>query len=72
MGVGIDKMKLFELAKDGRGLTGLELGFYYNTEFVEPYTGSDYAQTLTGANLSANPDPLNQWDSGVSGPGSRV
>ena len=65
VGVGIDKMKLFELAKDGRGLTGLELGFYYNTEFVEPYTGSDYAQTLTGANLSANPDPLNQWDSGV-------
>ena len=41
VGVGIDKMKLFELAKDGKGLTSLELGFYYNPDFVMPYVGGD-------------------------------
>ena len=39
VGVGIDKMSLFELAKEGKGLTSLELGFYYNSQYVVPYAG---------------------------------
>ena len=67
VGVGIDKMALFELAKEGKGLESLELGFYYNTKFVEPVNrlggNTTYKNVLTAANLSANPNPVNQWDS---------
>lgn len=71
--LGIDQMSVFELAKEGRGLTGLELGFYYNTKYVEPYLGPDngdpaelrYRTVLSDANLSATPtlNSANQWDS---------
>lgn len=63
--VGIDKLSLFELAKEGKGLTGLELGFYYNTKYVEPYyaAGSTYLAELTAANLSGTPNAANQWNS---------
>lgn len=61
IGVGIDKMSAFELAKSGKGLSGLELGFYYNPEFVEPYTNGDYKATLSSANLG-NANTVNQWD----------
>ena len=67
VGVGIDKMALFELAKEGKGLESLELGFYYNTKFVEPVTklggNSTYQQVLSAANLASNPNPINQWNS---------
>lgn len=48
VGVGIDKMTLFELAKEGKGLSGLELGFYYNSEFVVPYVGGSVDGTTVG------------------------
>lgn len=78
VGVGIDRMRLFELTKGGKGLTGVELGFYYNTNFVEPYTGAntaapyapgtaaDYKAVLENANLSNDPNLLNQWYSSGS------
>lgn len=80
VGVGIDKMTAFELAKDGKGLTSLELGFYYNTDYVVPYVGgnasnvgtydyknaSAYQNILEEKNLAgAGRDQINQWDSGV-------
>lgn len=52
VGVGIDKMSLFELSKGGKGLTGLELGFYYNTDYVVPYVGD--AATSHGSAGSYN------------------
>ena len=78
MGVGIDKMTAFELAKDGKGLTSLELGFYYNTQYVMPYVGGSvdnvdtydykrpdaYKTILTNNNLSGA-NSVNQWDSNV-------
>ena len=60
VGVGMDKMSLMELSKDGRGLYSLELGFYYNSAFVEPYTGADYKTTLEQYNLGSQ--SANQWD----------
>ncbi len=61
--VGIDKLSVFELSKEGRGLTGLELGFYYNTKYVEPYYTDSYLAELTAANLSGTPNAANQWNS---------
>lgn len=49
VGVGIDKMTLFELAKDNKGLTGLELGFYYNPTYVVPYVGG----AVTSSNVTS-------------------
>lgn len=65
VGVGIDKMAAFQLAKDGMGLYGAELGFYYNDEFVEPYTGSggqSFADVIGTYNLGSR---ANQWDSSL-------
>lgn len=62
VGVGIDKMAAFQLAKDGKGLYGVELGFYYNSEFVEPYNTNTktFAEAITEYNLGSN--TKNQWD----------
>lgn len=65
VGVGIDKMAAFQLAKDGMGLYGAELGFYYNNEFVEPYTGTGgqtFADVIGTYNLGSR---ANQWDSSL-------
>lgn len=78
VGVGIDKMTAFELSKGGKGLTGLELGFYYNPDYVVPYVGgtttpvtsynynypSGYKAQIKGANLKSGvgKSSLNQWD----------
>ena len=78
VGVGIDKMSLFELAKEGKGLTSLELGFYYNSQYVVPYAGgtvnkdtaaSYNAYQTAGAyadtlrQYNIGTNPVNQWSS---------
>lgn len=62
IGVGVDRTQVWELLKDSgnKGLTSLELGFYYNKTYIEPYTGGDYAATITAANI-ANNSYANQW-----------
>lgn len=48
IGVGIDKMDELDLFKQGSdGIYSLELGFFYNNTFIEPYTG------LTGEHTEA-------------------
>lgn len=52
VGVGIDRMNVLDLFKqDNNGVYSLELGFYYNETYIEPYTGTDYKATLTAANI---------------------
>lgn len=68
VGVGIDRMNLLELLKDGNGIYGLELGFYYDSTYIEPYTGgtanSDdgYKAVLEAANINNN-SFSHQWTS---------
>lgn len=54
VGVGVDRTQVWELLKNSgnKGLTSLELGFYYNKKYIEPYTGGDFAATLTSANIN--------------------
>ena len=54
VGVGIDNMKLLDLFKqDDRGIYSAELGFYYDSTIIEPYTGpdGDYLKVIQEANL---------------------
>ena len=37
VGLGVDRLELLELLKDGDGLTSLEAGFYYDSNIIEPY-----------------------------------
>lgn len=69
VGVGIDNIDEFVLANDtgaGTGLSSLELGFYYNSDFVRPYTGaiagddSAYLSVLNANNIGSG---TNQWSS---------
>lgn len=66
VGVGIDRMHLLELLKDGNGIYGLELGFYYDQRYLEPYTGATanddagYKTVLEAANIN-NSAFQNQW-----------
>lgn len=74
VGVGVDRAQVWELMKnsEGRGITSLELGFYYNKTYIEPYTGLDsavvshedltaaYMNTIRQANI-ANSSYPNQW-----------
>ena len=40
VGVGIDNMNLLDLfQRDDRGIYSAELGFYYDSTIIEPYTG---------------------------------
>jgi len=62
VGVGMDRMDVYDLFKksEENGLYSLELGFYYNSEFVEPYIHQPYTsmeengylKTLQMANLT--------------------
>ena len=55
VGVGIDRTQVWELLKnsENKGLTSLELGFYYNKDYIEPYVGAGgYAATLEKANIT--------------------
>jgi hypothetical protein len=53
VGVGIDRMNLLDLFRQNdNGIYSLELGFYYDSQFIEPYTGSgDYKAVIEAANL---------------------
>lgn len=70
VGVGIDNIDEFILANTNgnKGLSSLELGFYYNSAYVTPYTGgaagddAAYLAALQSANISATPTK-NQWSS---------
>ena len=76
VGVGIDKMTLFELSKDGKGLTGVELGFYYNTEFVMPWmgdgTGATPVTNVAGYNYNRPTDFKQVLESKNLTPGASV
>ncbi len=37
VGIGVDRTQLLELVKDGKGLSSLEAGFYYDNTIIEPY-----------------------------------
>lgn len=69
VGVGIDNIDEFVLANDtvaGTGLSSLELGFYYNSNFVRPYTGAtagDDAAYLSILNANNIGSGTNQWSS---------
>ena len=59
VGVGISRMNLLELFREKNdGVYGLELGFYYDSTFIEPYTGAvanndeDYLKVIQAANLT--------------------
>lgn len=64
VGVGVDREQVLKLLEDGKGLTSLELGFYYNNRYIEPYTGDDgdFAATIAAANINNGAYPTNtQW-----------
>lgn len=63
VGVGVDRTQVLKLLEGGRGLTSLELGFYYNEKYLEPYTGGrDYATVITEANINNAAYPENtRW-----------
>lgn len=53
VGVGIDNMKLLDLfQQDDRGVYSAELGFYYDSTIIEPYTGPNnkYLEVIQAAN----------------------
>lgn len=65
VGVGISRMNLLDLFKQqdnqdnqDNGIYGLELGFYYDSRYIEPYTGatandnSAYRAIIEAANLT--------------------
>ena len=60
VGVGIDRMNMLELFqdKDHDGIYSAELGFYYDSTFIEPYTGATanddagYRAVIEAANLA--------------------
>lgn len=66
VGVGIDNIDEFVLANQSgnQGLSSLELGFYYNSDFVRPYTGvvagddAAYLSILSANNIGTG---VNQW-----------
>ena len=52
IGVGIDKMDELDLFKQGSdGIYSLELGFFYNNTFIEPYTGLTGEHTEAGLSV---------------------
>lgn len=62
VGVGIDRMNVLDLfQQDDRGVYSLELGFYYDNRYIEPYTGNGgYKAVIEAANIN-NPQYPNQW-----------
>ncbi|MEG2679358.1 MAG: hypothetical protein RR949_05400, partial [Oscillospiraceae bacterium] len=70
VGIGIDRMNVLDLFKDwqngmadgNKGITTLETAFYYNSKFIEPYTGvttgdatavnTAFAEVLKKANIT--------------------
>lgn len=58
VGVGIDRMNALELFENqNNGIYSQELGFYYDSRYIEPYTGevpnddAGYLQVIQAANL---------------------
>lgn len=53
VGVGINRMNVLDLFRQNdSGVYSFELGFYYDSEFIEPYTGNgDYKAVIEAANL---------------------
>ena len=54
IGVGIDRMDVLDLFRqDNRGIYSLEVGFYYDNTYIEPYTGGgDYKAVIEAANIT--------------------
>ncbi|MEG2419980.1 MAG: hypothetical protein RSB55_00415, partial [Oscillospiraceae bacterium] len=67
VGVGIDRLNVFELFRNAKGVYSFELGFYYDSKYIEPYIapGKTYQQTIADANLGVTSGYPNttQWDS---------
>lgn len=64
VGLGIDRREVFELLAGGKGLTGIEAGFYYDNRYIEPYVDDtgDYKTTIQKANIDNKDYPDNtQW-----------
>lgn len=69
VGVGVDREQIFRLLEGNQGLFSLELGFYYNDRYIEPYTGpaGDFAAAITAANINNTNYPENtQWSEAYS------
>lgn len=60
VGVGISRMNLLDILKEqeNSGIYGLELGFYYDSRYIEPYTGATanndagFLEVIKAANLA--------------------
>ena len=54
VGVGIDRMNVLELFQEEKGIYSTELAFYYDSTYIEPYTGADgnYKAVIEAANLT--------------------
>ncbi|MCM1296482.1 MAG: hypothetical protein NC311_13170, partial [Muribaculaceae bacterium] len=66
VGVGVDRLQVLKLMEGQEGLSSLELGFYYNDRYIEPYVNGsgDFAATITAANINNGAYPENtQWNS---------
>lgn len=62
VGVGVDRMNILDLFKQrDDGIYSLELGFYYNDRYIEPYQGSDYLTTIRDANIGSVKYAHDQW-----------
>lgn len=64
VGVGVDRTQVWELLNNSgnQGITSLELGFYYNKTYIEPYVGAGgYAATIERANFANKAYGHNQW-----------
>ncbi|MCM1297729.1 MAG: hypothetical protein NC311_19500, partial [Muribaculaceae bacterium] len=62
VGVGVDRMNILDLFRQrDDGIYSLELGFYYNDRYIEPYQGGDYLTTIQQANIGSVKYAHDQW-----------